>query len=177
MSAVIETVIYVCLLSVWLANAKHHRGGDGIRADQHIWGKSQRSCCLWIPNDLQKNTDTISTVWIAISFFIVREEEFHFQFETLMKNEQRPYIPSQSKRCKTLPDGSRKLLLRLHITAFYPFLKVGPKSVSVFFFGPLPSNCVVSHSRNLKGLLMLICVYKYSRLCLYATVLRAGNTI
>lgn len=167
----------MCLLSVWLAHDEHQRGGNGIRADQHIWGKSQRSCCLWIPNDLQKNTHTISTVWIASSFFRVREEEFHFQFETLVKNEQRPYIPSQSKRCKTLPDGSRKLLLRLHITAFYPFLKVGPKSVSFFSCWPLPSNCVVSHSRNSKGLLMLIWVHKYSRLCLYAAVLRAGNTI
>lgn len=40
-----------------------------------------------------------------------------------MRNERRPNIPTQSERCKTLPDGCRKLLQSLHITALKPFFE------------------------------------------------------
>lgn len=53
-----------------------------------------------------------------------------------MRNEWRPNIPTQSERCKTLPDGCRKLLQSLHITAFKPFSEAPQlASPAACFFG------------------------------------------
>lgn len=54
-----------------------------------------------------------------------------------------------------------------------------PKEWLIFFYLNrffTSTDFVVERSRKLQ-ILILVCVYKYSRLCLCATILRAGNTI
>lgn len=75
------------------ANHRAPQRERGIPANQHIWGKSQMSCCFLTLNDLQQKNKSVSPeLRKPEAFFYYRclgqRRKFMIEFETL-RNEKR----------------------------------------------------------------------------------------
>ncbi len=145
--------------SVWLANTKRHRGEEAFQEINTSGANLRGAAVSWHLMIYSKNKTISPKFWKPFFFFFFgREEEIHFEFETLKKwktSRAHTFQPNL-KGVKHFQMAAGNYCSVCISTCFSlspnRWLQKWP-SFSFFFFylAFTRTNCVVGQSRHLKG--------------------------